>query len=202
MKIKEKMLLLLLMCLVIVNGENQDCSHNNEEKAMYDRILRMSDAIGSVVPGVGAITAMGWMWSDQQDDGVVQTIKCYLHNFNQDKLWDTYLNQISFLKEPVKNHDIQTLKERRKDLEAIHIPALISSKDYLQASAWPVLMYYARLHLSLNLLLMPEPNDSKYALHAHKHDEYVEFYAKLILRYWKPFREYFIEQRYKGTFMF
>ncbi len=207
MKTKIKMLLLLLMCLVSAdackrNGPTENCSSGESDMILFKFFSRITDAVIGFIPGGSFISVIKGMALDVilEDIGggisVNEIILCHLSNYANDKLWNLYGVYKDRILLAIQLNDTKSLQNTRKGMESSEaLAGLVVDQDYLKSAVWPVLFPIALLHLKLYQRLMVL-DGSKRDQYADKHDEYVEFYAKLILRYWKPFREKLMKDRY------
>ncbi len=199
MKTKKKLLLLWMWMFLLNVAAGRDCSSNKRDKTLFTVMLRFSDAIGSFLPG-DPVTPLLWIWNDLFDEGgksAEAVIQCYISNYHNARLW----NMAHVYKNRIENATTcQALKATKDSLEDPNmLGEMLVTQDYLKTAIWPVLPFWARLHIFLYRRLIQCEGPVGYTKYADKHDEYVEFYAKLILRYWKPFRETLIQDRYEGT---
>ena len=88
----------------------------------------------------------------------------------------------------LKSRNYQKLEEIRNQIElSNNMAEIISADGQVQAAVYPILPYWATVHLNVyqDLINMTGSGSLKYKL---KHDEWVVYYATLFLRYWRPYR--------------
>ncbi len=203
MKTKRKTILLLLMCLVNVHAGNDDCSSNKKDKLLFNALLHIMDEVTVKIGGENQYTPFTpsvWLALDSVDEGcksVEETIKCYLIDLKNEEL----LNKYRAFQDAITlaRYNAADLKTIRRQLDDPDFLGQLSVDDGdLKADLWPVVSMFGVMHINLYQRLIELEGDK----YNDRHDEVVEFYTKLILRYWKNYRETLIINRSRGIFRF
>ncbi len=173
----------------------RDCDFSGGDKAVFDAALKVSNAILAFVPYVGDTVNLVLETKSINDNNgrsMYDIIQCHLQNYHFTRLLsiaETIEYEIDNVKTACQLEDI-----REKIESPVTMGELLIDDKSIKAAVYPILTTWAGIHLKLYKLLI-EKKGNKYAA---KNDEYVEFYAKLILRYWRYYKDEVLKDVVKG----
>jgi len=185
-------ILLLLFLIPASRQQGRNCNFKADEASeiVYTASLRIADAAATVIPNPipGIITPFLWLLSDLSNNGpdFAHIVECYLSNYH----YNILISTAKLYDEDVADHhnSVEHLDRIRTQMEtSINIGKLLTSDDNIKVAVYPVLMYWSSIHLRTYKALQ-SLSKVKTALR-QKHDEWLIFYAALILRYWRPYKD-------------
>ncbi len=175
----------------------RDCDFSGGDNAVFDAALKVSNAVLAFVPYVGPTTNLILVTKIIFDDNgrsMYDLIQCHLQKYHYTRL----LSMAETIENEINN--VQTSCQLESIREKIESPVtmgeLLSNDKSIKAAVYPILTIWAGVHLNLYKRLVAKEGN-KYAA---KNDEYVEFYAKLLLRYWRYYRDQVLKDSLKGKY--
>ena len=173
----------------------RDCDFSGGDKAVFDALLKVSNAVLAFVPYVGDTVNLVLETKSIFDDNgrsMYNIIQCHLQNY--------HFTRLLSIAETIENEidNVQTSCQLEGIREKIESPVtmgeLLTDDKSIKAAVYPILTTWAGIHLKLYKKLIAKEGN-KYAA---KNDEYVEFYAKLILRYWRYYKDEVLNDVVRG----
>ena len=188
--------ILFVVLMTLQNALGRDCNFSGGDKAVFDATLKLSNAALAFVPVAGdTFNYVLELKNIIDDDGrdMFDIIQCHLQNYHFTRL----LGIISTIENDIDNAKTSCqLENIRQDIEsASTMGELLSNDKSIKAAVYPILSTWAGIHLKLYKKLVAKEGN-KYAA---KNDEYVEFYVKLILRYWRYYRDEVLQDSIRGN---
>jgi len=156
--------------------------------------LRALDAVDGtgLTPGLGTVASLLWFWKDQQQRGgppIHDIIRCHFQEHHKSSLF----SKLDLLSQRAKDADTNDDLERvREEIEHIDVMSeLTRPGENYHAGTYPVLAPLAELHLTVykNLATRPQRVRSLSQDYKEEHDKLKIWYTKMLLRYWKAYRD-------------
>ena len=188
-------MLLWIATVCTINWTNaRKCKTGEENDAASAVALRVVESILTIPSPLNVVAFwVPLLWIPLDVAGSVEeSIRCHLQNYHKERLWN---KAKLFRDEIAQARTLRELERIRLDMEdSDMVGELVVDSNELKSAVYPVLPFWANLHITLYKALIGL-GGSKYN---YKHDEFVEFYAKLILRYWRHYRMDVVRENY-GT---
>jgi len=179
---------LMLMC---TKASAEICNYGDPGGFdIENALLRALDSIDATgLNPLSPLTPFLWLAKDQQQGGppIHDIIRCHLQDYHGARLW-------SKLEHLANNaHDADTdekFEKVRRDLEHTDVVSeLLTKGENNHAAAFPVLAPLAELHLSVYRKLATRRDGKISEDYKKEHDNWLIWYTKIQLRYWKAYRD-------------
>ena len=174
-----------------------DFSADEQDKTTFNVAMRVADAITEIVsfiasvngvPFLNPLNPLLWLISDlwNEDPKFPEMMDCKIRKYHKDRIVSYLLSfdhQIS-----QANYSVDVLKNIKGQLESSDVIGEIKiQEESMKAAVFPILNSWAYMHFKLYRLLIAHGEPLQ-----EKHDQWVMFYAQLILRYWRPYKNQLI----------
>jgi len=173
-------------------------SGSESSKLVFTVALRISDILTSSI--TNPLSSVLWLaldLSNQEKTNYEKIVNCYLRKYHSSKMFSTYRLHDEEITDAAANFDTLELENIRKRMESANNMAEVMTEDSsIKAAIYPGLMYWAVVHLRVYKQLINLNGSYKYKL---KFDEWTIFYTKLLLRYWRPYRDVLIRANHYET---